>query len=263
MRPEVGHDVRRPGARRIDTPTRGGEEHVVAQIAAVDERDARRGLPRRRRRASARRAGSRGRGSRSRARRRAPLPRRRCARLSSGRDRERLLADDVDPALDRRERLRCMKRVRRADVQHVDALALEELLQVVVRRGRSRTPRAPARVRPADRGDLDADRPQRNRVHARDEPGADDRRPHQRDGEEHLRQHVDVEPAPSGGVLHGIPSTMQSWKCRKLARERLVVRLHELMTSAARPSRRSAGRSSDAASATGTGTRGREPRRRT
>ena len=51
-----------------------------------------------------------------------------------GRDGERLFADDMNPVADRGQRLGDMDVVRRADVQHVDVLALEQLAEVVVGR---------------------------------------------------------------------------------------------------------------------------------
>ena len=47
---------------------------------------------------------------------------------------ERLLANDVEATLDRGERLRGVNGVRSADVEHIDVLALEQRLEVVVRR---------------------------------------------------------------------------------------------------------------------------------
>ena len=85
-----------------------------------------------------------------------------------GRRRERLLAHDVQAALDRRERLRRVHVVRRADVQGVHLLAVEQLLEVVVRRSdaeRRRPLAGPAR----HSGHLDSERLQRDRVDSRDE----------------------------------------------------------------------------------------------
>ena len=212
VRPEVADHVRRTRSRGVEAPAGGREEHVVAEIAAVDERDV---ADR-----SARHVDSH------------LLDQRIAASVVAGRvhepsllrggdhcpafarrDRERLFADDVNPVLDCGQRLCGMDVVRRADVEHVDLLTLEQLAQVVV--GHTGGKGHGALARPAaDGGDLDPDRLQRDRVHARDEPGADDRRAHQRAARNICVSTSMSSRAPSGGVRHGVPSTMHAWKCR-------------------------------------------------
>ncbi len=133
------------------------------------------------------------------------------ARLSSTSDRERLLADDVDAVLECSEGLDRVDVVRGADVEDVDVLALEQLGEVVIRLADAERRRALTRT--AGNGDqLDAQRLERERVHAGDEAGADDRRAHQREARNICVSTSMSSRAPSGGVRQGVPSTMQSWK---------------------------------------------------
>ena len=177
VRSEVADDVRRARPGRVEAPAGGRKEHVVAEIPAVDERDV---ADRAARHFDAQLLDERiaadviAGGVHD-----SPLLRGGDQRASlSGRDRERLFADDVDPTLDRGERLCGMDVVRRADVEHIHLLALEQLPQLAVCRAGGEGLGALARP-PADGCDLDPDRLQRDRVHPRDEAGADDRRSHQ------------------------------------------------------------------------------------
>src|SRR5581483_7752059 len=113
-------------------------------------------------------------------------------------DCERFLADDVHAALQRGERLAGVDVVRRADVQHVDAVIVEERPEVVVAAGRPR--------------ELHPERAQGELVDARDEPPADDPGAHQRAARNIFVSTSRSSRAPSGGVRTGTPSTMHSWK---------------------------------------------------
>ena len=210
MGAEVADDIRRAGAVRVDAPAGGGEEQVVAEIPPVGEREL------------AELAG----GDVDTH----LLDERIAAGVVAGRvhepplgcglehraalrrrDRQRLLADDVDPALDCRERLRRVGGVRGADVEDVDVLALEQRLEVVVRQSPRRSPPRP-RVRPATattstpiaRSAIACTRAMNPEpaIAARISAGR----------EEHLVSTSMSRRALSGGVRQGVPSTMQSWK---------------------------------------------------
>ncbi len=91
---------------------------------------------------------------------------------------------------------------------------VEQRLEIVV--GRPLAERLRACERPAGhRDDLDADRAQRDRVHAGDEPRPCDRGAHQRCAARNMLVSTSMSSRPpSGGVRHVVPSTMQSWKWR-------------------------------------------------
>ena len=105
----------------------------------------------------------------------------------------------MDPALDRRERLLGVERIRRADVEDIGPLGVEPPAQVVVT-----TP---------DAHHLHADLRERPRVHAPDEPAPDDRRPHRDARNIRVRTSMSSR-ACSGGVRHSTPSTTHAWKWR-------------------------------------------------
>ena len=130
-----------------------------------------------------------------------------------GRDRQRLLAHDVDPVLDRGDRLLRMQGIRCADVEDVDVFSVEERREIVVRAPCAE--RLCTLGRPAAHSrELDADRLQRDCVHARDESGAYDCCAHQRDAARNICVRTSMSSrASSAGVRHGVPSTMQPWKC--------------------------------------------------
>ena len=119
----------------------------------------------------------------------------------------------MDAAFERSERLRGVEVVRRAHVQHVDLVLLEQLVQVVVRLAQAEVGGTLGRAT-RDRDDLDPDRVQRDRMNAGDEPGAHDGRAHQREARNIFVSTSMSSRAASGGVRHGVPSAMHEWKCR-------------------------------------------------
>ena len=212
VRAEVADDVRRARAGRIEAPARGGEEDVVAEVAAVDERDL---ADRARGDVDAHLLDERIAARVVAGRVHEPALRGRVDQRPAlrGRDRERLLADDVHPALERGERLLGVDVVRRADVEDVDVLGVEQLDEIGVRPAFAEGLRALERA-PAHRRDLDADRPQRDRVDAADVARADDRGARHREARNICVRTSMSSRACSGGVRHGVPSAMHAWKCR-------------------------------------------------
>src|SRR5262245_43413042 len=94
------------------------------------------------------------------------------------RQRERLLADDVLPGLERRLRLRVVQVVRRRDVDDVDAVVLEQRLVALVRLRQARLLARALGRRPDDARHVDTEAPQGLDVDDADEARSDDGRPH-------------------------------------------------------------------------------------
>ncbi len=212
VRAEVADDVRRSRCGRVEPPAAGRDEHVVAGVApvhgshgtdpagrhvgahALDERVAADVVARR---------GDAG-GARGRIDHRVGLRRG---------DGERLLADDVEPPLEGGERLHRVRGVRRADVEDVQLLGVEQRLEVVVRRRADlRRERLGGRA-PADRDDGHAELAQRKRVHACDVPRADDRRARHACEARNIAVSTSMSSlACSGGVRHSASPATHAWK---------------------------------------------------
>ena len=126
-----------------------------------------------------------------------------------------LLADDVAPVLEREQRLFGVRGVRRADVQHVGPLRLEQPREVVVRRRVELVCELSRRRPAADGGDGDAELAQRERVYSRDVPRADDRGALAHSRCDALNMAVSTSMssrACSGGVRHAAASVTHAWK---------------------------------------------------
>ena len=217
----------------------------------------------RRRPASARRAGSRGRGSRSRSRALAPPPRRPSRALSAVETASGFSQTTWTPRSIAASACAAWTSFGVQTWRTSTYSRVEQLAEIAVRRAHAEAPRPVPRAA-ADGDDLDADRLQRDRVHARDEAGADDRRAHQREARNICVSTSMSSRAPSGGVRHGVAVGDARVEVPQLARERLVVGRSTIRTRRRVPSRRDCGDTpSGAASATARGTRACAPPRRT